>query len=633
MRTRDVSGGGTRLDAALTALLEGLIAPQLAQGAGAGDAVSMLVMRETTDLQFSKVSFLTAKALLETARAGGVIQPKGHGFYVPALEQLGALLAGFAGGLCFAGVANYPVNVLFLSDGRPSEQPGKGRGTSEEKTGAIIQRALAAACAQKMPASVHCIGIGLPDQFGPLEALAKSLLVGKFHHSKLSVQALKTTLSSFSSSITESRLSDVGPKRALRKVQSSPVKSKPISQWTQYKCALVLQAPKDLSALRWTVNSYQDCAVCPTSFASGGERNVFKIVFGGNSEGMCSEEDVVGRGQMHVAKENKHIERASTEKERRLADVEFHKKSLVTQARAMKCAEVFTAECQMADVIGVPEVTYTSCVLLMPGVGSPVSNPPGDKVSIGGAGSRPLFVEQFVEGEYKKFNSNHGTVGTSLGLDAIVDQVPQAFSHFTLDSSGGKELVCDIQGVYNEQKRQFTLVDPVIHSRGKGAHGRTDHGSKGIERFLESHCCNDLCRRLHLPNNAKFTGGGSGPGGGSSLTSKPTDQVTVIKTNHLVKRQGQRELDTLVLQRAVKHGAKMPARGGAIKHVHGDNVYITDGTGRKGITGYRDDGRGGGTVGQQRQQASQQERQLAARQQRLDALLARRFPFPDESIM
>ena len=603
MKTRDVSGGGTRLDAALTALLEGLIAPQLAQGAGAGDAVSMLVMRTTTDLQFSKVSFQTAKALLEAARAGGGIQPKDHGFYVPALQQLGALLAD--------STANYPVNVMFLSDGRPSEQPGKGRETAEEKIGAMIQHALAAACAQKMPASVHCIGIGQPDQFGPLEAMAKSLHVGKFHNSKLSVQALKTTLSSFSSSITESRLTGVGPKRALRKVQSSPVQSKPTHQWTQYKGALVLTAPKDLSALAWTVNSYVDFAVCPTSFASGGERNVFALAFGSSATGF--------HHQKYVAKENKHIERAVTENERKLADVEFHKKSLVTQARARKCAEVFTAECQMADLVGVPEVTYTSCFLLMPGVGcSPDSHPPGMDVTIGGGGIRPLFVEEFVEGEYKKFNSNHGTVGKSLGLDAIVDQVPQAFSHFTLDNSGGKELVCDIQGVYDEKKRQFNLVDPVIHSRGKGAHGRTDHGSKGIDTFLESHCCNDLCRRLHLPHNAKFTGGGPGRGAGSSLTSKPTDQFTVIKTKHLAKRQGHRDLDTLVLQRAVKHGAKVPARGGAIKHMHGDHVYVTDSTGRKGITGYRDDGRGGGMVGQQMQQASQQ-----ARQRQLDALLGR----------
>ena len=79
-----------------------------------------------------------------------------------------------------------------------------------------------------------------------------------------------------------------------------------------------------------------------------------------------------------------------------------------------------------------------------------------------------------------------------------------------------------------------------------------------IELFLASHCCNDLCRKLHLPHNNFFAGGGGGRAGGTSLTSKPTNQYTVIKTNRLKQRQGERDMETLVLQRARKHGAKVP---------------------------------------------------------------------------
>ena len=222
--------------------------------------------------------------------------------------------------------------------------------------------------------------------------------------------------------------------------------------------------------------------------------------------------------------------------------------------------------------------------------------PGGAHVAITPGAGRPLFVEPYVDGVYKKFNSNHGTVGRSLGLDPLVDQVPQAFSHWTLDRSDGSQLVCDIQGVYDERTRTFTLVDPVIHSVSgagasrKGTHGRTDHGVRGIESFLQSHCCNDLCRQLHLPHNHKYTGGPQG-GGGSSLTSKPTEEYTVIKIKHLKQRQNQRDIDTLLLQQARKHGDKVAAGDGKVMHKLGNLRYVTDKSERKGVTAYQDDGR------------------------------------------
>ena len=176
MKTRDVSDGGTRLDAALTALLEGLVAPQLAQGVGASDAVSMLVMGPETETQFSKLSFPDAKAHLEAARAGG-IKPKGHGFYVPALKALGNLLRATRG--------THPVNVMFLSDGRPSDQAGRGPGTIEDKVGAEIQRALAEHVVQRQQAvrgggEYALYAAALHD--GAIDsAPSQTLLIGRVH--------------------------------------------------------------------------------------------------------------------------------------------------------------------------------------------------------------------------------------------------------------------------------------------------------------------------------------------------------------------------------------------------------------------------------------------------------------------
>ena len=79
------------------------------------------------------------------------------------------------------------------------------------------------------------------------------------------------------------------------------------------------------------------------------------------------------------------------------------------------------------------------------------------------------------------------------------DEVAQAFSHFSYVFGGRKSLICDLQGVYDRQKRRLCFTDPVIHFHDvlkedkRGQYGRTDRGEKGIDDFLHSHECNALC--------------------------------------------------------------------------------------------------------------------------------------------
>ena len=72
-------------------------------------------------------------------------------------------------------------------------------------------------------------------------------------------------------------------------------------------------------------------------------------------------------------------------------------------------------------------------------------------------------------------------------------EVAQAFSHFTYLASGEKRLVCDLQGVYDESNSSLLFSDPVIHyhnPRGyasrKNVHSRTDHGKKGMNKFIDT---------------------------------------------------------------------------------------------------------------------------------------------------
>eukprot|EP00026_Physarum_polycephalum_P002319 Phypoly_transcript_02325.p1 GENE.Phypoly_transcript_02325~~Phypoly_transcript_02325.p1 ORF type:complete len:443 (+),score=58.09 Phypoly_transcript_02325:156-1484(+) len=78
-------------------------------------------------------------------------------------------------------------------------------------------------------------------------------------------------------------------------------------------------------------------------------------------------------------------------------------------------------------------------------------------------------LEPFIEGEFKKLNSNFGVVLTDRNT-------PQAFSHFTYEHSSHNLLVIDIQGVGD----QYT--DPQIHTKDGKGYGLGNMGNRGIER-------------------------------------------------------------------------------------------------------------------------------------------------------
>eukprot|EP01103_Thecamoeba_quadrilineata_P015906 TRINITY_DN5166_c0_g1_i2.p1 TRINITY_DN5166_c0_g1~~TRINITY_DN5166_c0_g1_i2.p1 ORF type:complete len:168 (-),score=28.83 TRINITY_DN5166_c0_g1_i2:164-667(-) len=96
-------------------------------------------------------------------------------------------------------------------------------------------------------------------------------------------------------------------------------------------------------------------------------------------------------------------------------------------------------------------------------------------------------VEKFMEGHYRKHNNNYGYV-SGKGRNT-----PQAFSHWTYESSNRKFLVCDIQGVgdlYTDPQIHTTEDLPVL---GKGNLGR-----EGFKKFIETHKCNAICKYLRL---------------------------------------------------------------------------------------------------------------------------------------
>ena len=138
-----------------------------------------------------------------------------------------------------------------------------------------------------------------------------------------------------------------------------------------------------------------------------------------------------------------------------------------------------------------------------------------------------VLVEQELEGKFTKWNNNAGAVlhtGTASATGAgpsnlalveededeeepiDLNEVPQAFSHFSYEFSKGKKLVCDLQGVWNPEDG-FVLTDPVVHyvsSTGKKhKNGATDKGEQGVKRFFQTHVCGPLCHRMKLPTRTE----------------------------------------------------------------------------------------------------------------------------------
>ena len=97
------------------------------------------------------------------------------------------------------------------------------------------------------------------------------------------------------------------------------------------------------------------------------------------------------------------------------------------------------------------------------------------------------MVEDYIEGQWEKWNSNAGYVNTDAPTQSL-----HAFSHWTWAHSGGKLLLCDLQGVRYDNK--YTLTDPVINSVNQ-EYGECDMGVGGIALFFSTHTCTSFCKR------------------------------------------------------------------------------------------------------------------------------------------
>ncbi|KAJ1412268.1 kinase-like domain-containing protein [Ochromonadaceae sp. CCMP2298] len=614
MRNNDVADGSmlSSRNSALFSCLREMFAKQVEE-AGPLDVYTLVVFRDLPQVVFQYETLDRAKIFTANEESAA---PRSHGNYLPVLEALEKLLKE-------ARSKTPSTTILFMSDGKPSDSTPKGTGDPTSKLTEMIvsrlhkslQPCTSSAAAGQSVLSLHTLGFGPAADFAVLKGMANLPYgMGTFHLSALDAKALRRTLASFTSSVSESRLASKqigGPPRPLREVKMlKNFDTFETYVYKEYK-ALIYDAPTNVEDIGWMKRGDFDVLLATHAFAQGGERNAFRFKFASGAKETQSAE--------FVAKENKSIEGSHE------GELDFHRKKLAAQLIAEKMAVEFNSAiryiCQYT-------IVFTPCYLCyIP--------------DAGGTGPRYLFVEQYIPGKFVKWNSNSGFVRVSPakaraplgGIGAIIEEededeedgdwdtefrplrsnraqkrceevevedAPQAFSHWSHERSVSitKEelLICDLQGFFDAPSKRFTLIDPVIHSSGaKDAHkfARTDHGRQGIVNFYASHVCNNLCRGLGLRPNAAYVGAKGGSPirhvvTQSSVTpSIPTSDYVVNKTKHLQDRQTERKIVTKELKTAVKYGTKTPMQNGRVAHKMGDLTYITGKMGDLGITGWR----------------------------------------------
>ena len=570
---------------------------QIKDGAVTSERVSLIQIKPEVAVPFA---LLPLDDKLSERIHTALDEPAGHGPYVPALKKLVELAT-----MCQKHMTDHAkTNVLFMSDGRPSDQ------VDERMLPKLISAELVAlhkVCPRLE--SFQLLGFGDADEDTlkyMKEAVPDNLATYTLSSGRDGITSLEQSVSTFASSVGVSRISSVaafdGKHRQLRRINQSLKE-----RMQMYEECDIYLPPKELGAINvdelQPVPGLHDIEISSLMLGHGGERNAYLMRFLRDNKFTSADEE-------WVVKESRH-ERSEE------AEQEFHTKALVTQKAAAELAKCFNEEALALGLEGLPKVSYMTCCFLMT---SQMKLRDGEKRDAKEPESRNLFAERKIEGTFRKWNTNFGACietiaapeqeredrggaasSSSAGKTSKLssDLIPQAFSHFTIEFSQrpksgffgpsgkrGSVLVCDLQGCYDKKLNTFLLSDPAIHSDlgQECLFGPTDRGKSGIDKFLESHKCNEVCRMLKLPTNKMFKCENVVQRDQSSVN---TSLVSIVETKHLRHRENLRTIEKIENQTTKKHGVAIREPSGNIMHQLGDHKFVTDKSRRIGVTAMR----------------------------------------------
>jgi hypothetical protein len=370
--------------------------------------------------------------------------------------------------------------------------------------------------------------------------------------------AFDSVTSSITSSISMG-ISDRSINRQLR-----PYNQEPEDAWKSRDGWQSLMAHKLVDqegADRWQQVSIM---IRARPFSKGGQRHAYHMRLDNCAPRLC------GDGNDYVAKESRWECKAGQHQEKELSDLKLE----IEQAKlAASLAEEFNVAVAESGIELDEKISILPCEIYR------ISRRPGGPM-------RYISVERYLDGKWGKSLGNNGYVSPCVCSSKNVSKMnarwlfPHAFSHWSFEHTQTAEeneaMVTDIQGVRME------YTDVTVHTRNR-QFGSTDLGQLGFEKFFQTHTCNAACHQLGLERCQAVPRGGAAA---VATASTATERVQLIRTKHLRSRKRERNIDTIEMQRAIKHGQKQRGHApNSVKHTHAGVSVVTAGRGNGEIVG------------------------------------------------
>lgn len=453
MKKRDITGreGLRRIDAVIE-VLKRFITQQMAAGA-VMDVYSLVTFSTSTyQVRFHRQRGPEAvsKLTCDTFRADGEVK---YSKIIQAMEALA--------------VRGQACRVIFLSDGCT--------GSLENHMLAAFQQAIM----DNPHMILHCIGFGDAD-FSILQQLAQ-IGRGSFSRASMDIENLVNTFTSLSKTVTQTRNTAHSQERVARTVVFDSAQ-----RFSYCKRGVAFRNHGAREGERRTYNVHALMGLKRTSntacvlrlhknpFMQGGMRLVYR----------CQDEDIptemVAKFSRFEEDDNRWDFIAmfikNTAQTRELTQ-QFHNAYwwaryacgwALEPPRLVSCTQAW--EYHLPKKGHYPELNFVA--------------------------------EAFLHGSEKgflKWVNNRGEIlipSSSSDFSMAVE----AFAHFSLDASGGKLMVSDLQGVLkpgNGNCRRIHLTDPQILSWDQ-SFGAADLGPTAMQTFRSLHVCNALCKKLRL---------------------------------------------------------------------------------------------------------------------------------------
>jgi len=352
-----------------------------------------------------------------------------------------------------------------------------------------------------------------------VDTVKKAGCVGQFVHAGLSAVNMSTSFSAISSALTSVRTelltgkNDASPKNHVKKDftmrETGKIVGKvfPIEKFINGKGYTVKRFRFDIDLYKGCKSPWKDVGFAAHGangfemeirpLGEGAERLAYRF----NEIKYDNKTKVFKKiGRLMVAKKSIRANEKETKED-------FHKDFCRVQSVAYDLAEKFNHVVRQATRLKAisgetrpPEIKFVLCHVY-------TYTNHETKEDTG------VLVERFLPGKFTKYNSNNGYVRESnngvnntrtielMSGKVMLEEFVQAFSHWVYVHTNHTMVVCDLQGVLNEEGRypEFLLTDPAICTSKPPRYGKTDMKLSGIRNFCCTHRCGIVCRGLGLP--------------------------------------------------------------------------------------------------------------------------------------